>query len=312
MGGQRSNQLTYTAAEAMKGTDGNPGVVERIETRLAEPEYTEGYRFGWPELEALVGGLVPGHLIVVMADTSVGKSAFVQNLAWQLAKAGKRSWIWSSEMDHIEVTQRITAMEAGLNIRAFDAENSPSPAQLHAIRAAEVSVASLPISIMPMARAQLKTVAAEARRQCSNGAEVVFLDHLQHLRVQGMQGTAMWEEIAAIVKEIAMLNRVPVVAVNHVNRDSAREGITMHSGKNSSAWEQDANDMIILETVAYEVGHWRTLTESETNAQLAEHRWVKVRARTPKVREGGLGYCVRVLDWNKGGRYVPLSEEYRG
>ena len=67
---------------------------------------------GYPSLDAKVGGLIPGHLTVVAASTSMGKSAFAINLAYNLLKRGKGVCFISLEMEHHEITERLLVQDS--------------------------------------------------------------------------------------------------------------------------------------------------------------------------------------------------------
>jgi replicative DNA helicase len=308
LGAQRVRQLTYSATEVMLGSPDEPGVVERIAAVLDEPEKLEGYRFGWQELEDILGGLVPTHFVVLMGDTSVGKSFVADNIAWQLGRRGIGTWVVSTEMDRTEVFTRITAMEAGVNLRSFrNGSELPTTGLRQRLTEAESRVGDMPISVCDVGRVQLKTIEAEARRVVAKGVQVIILDHLQDIRVAGFRGAEQMEEVASGAKAMAMLNRVPVIAVSHISRDAAKNGLDLHSGKWGSAIEQYANDLILLEPVFHDLDGWSVLSETAADSQRAKG-WIFVRARTAKMREGAKGYSVRALSWNHGGRLVQPNE----
>lgn len=308
LGAQRARKLSWTAHESMVGTEDEPGVVERINARLETPEYTQGYKFDWPDLEELTDGLVPTRLLVVMGDTSAGKSYLLHYIAWRLAKLGTSVWMLSTEMSHEEITMRHVEMECGFTLRQFDDEHRPTTGQKQRILAAEDAVDRLPITIFDTGRVQLRIVEAEVRRQVDAGAaQVVMIDHLQHMRVDGMQGAMQMEEVVGGAKAMAMMNRVPVIAVSHVNRDAAKNGIDIHSGKWGSAIEQDANQMLIVEAVDRLDGRWEPMTERAAD----EHRakgWLPVRIKLGKVRDGARGYAIAAHSWNVGGRFIAMSD----
>lgn len=69
---------------------------------------------GLPSLDMLIGGLQPT-LIVVVADASVGKSAFLATVAQSVAARGRKIGVFSLEDDGDWVTWRLLAAEAKVN-----------------------------------------------------------------------------------------------------------------------------------------------------------------------------------------------------
>ncbi|WP_189062235.1 DnaB-like helicase C-terminal domain-containing protein, partial [Longimycelium tulufanense] len=72
---------------------------------------------GWCDIdEILDGGLRPGQMCVVAARTGIGKTVIGINLAVEAARQGKGSVIASLEMAREEITDRIIAQVAAVEL----------------------------------------------------------------------------------------------------------------------------------------------------------------------------------------------------
>lgn len=96
-----------------------------------KPSAELGISLGFPKLDNLVGGAVPGEVIVLAARPGMGKTALGLGLAGSLAKAGP-CMFWSGEMPRAKISRRLVAMDLGVAVRdvksadAFQAaENAP-------------------------------------------------------------------------------------------------------------------------------------------------------------------------------------------
>jgi replicative DNA helicase len=301
----RRRQLTWTAHEAMSGAGDELGVMDRLHLRLDDPEYVQGYAFGWEELEDIIGGLVPTQLTTLLADTSVGKSFVAQNIAWQLGIRGISVFYVSTEMSFQEVFERVVSMQAGFMINQFDREHRPTTGQMLAIQAAAATIDQAPIRVMDSGMVQFRTLEAEARRSIDSGVQVLIVDHLNDVRISGRDRVQEMEEAVAGLKSLAMRYRVPVFVCGHINRDSAKNGLSLHSAKWGAAVEQYSNNVLLLEAVEYESSsaRWIPLSESETNEQ-SRKGWIRLRVQAAKVRAGAKNWTIRALSWNNGGRLI--------
>ena len=309
LGVSRQKVMTRSAAEILdgSGSPGTVGVVEEIERALDDPDAIRGIATNWKELDRLLGGLRPTRLYTTMGDTSVGKSWFIQYLAWCIAVQGKRVLIVTTEMSGEEVIERLVYMAAGLDPLRM---RSPTREQRKAISAAEGQIAELPLYVCDVGRIPLPTLLAEARRQqASHGLDILFIDHIQHITAPGLTGAQLLEEVMAGLKGLAMNLDIPVVLVSHINREAARTVVGLHSGKGSGSIEQDSNVMLALEPVRAKDGGWEVMGEDEAEAARTRNNRVTIRVKSNKHRSGGRASVVRNLDFEQGGRFVPLPGE---
>lgn len=292
--------------------EGRDGVMDEMEMFLADPRAIRGISIGWRELDHMLNGLQPSRVHTIIADTSVGKSMVCHNIAWLLAKATYSTLIISTEMSAEEIATRLVFLEAGMDKARIRRQGAATYDQLDAIRSAEERLMQLPIVINDVGEADVSTVRAEVRRQLQlERCDLVIVDHIQHLRAPGLQGSAQMEAVTGMTKGLAMNHAIPVLQVSHPSRSSSSGTVPLglHSGKWGSSIEQDTDVFITLEPVKREDGEWVAMSEHETRRQLASDNRVPVRFSVDKNRgEGIRGMHVRMFDWDKGGRFVEMEQ----
>lgn len=90
-------------------------IEERRETRI---EYS-GMSTGYPILDKQIDGMIPGTLMVVAARKKMGKSAFLTNIAVNVAKEAKPVLYVDTELSFNEWRDRAVATVAGVKEREF-------------------------------------------------------------------------------------------------------------------------------------------------------------------------------------------------
>jgi len=204
------------------------------------------------------------------------------------------------------VIERLVFMAAGLD--ALKATGTTSDRKR--VSDAQGQLADLPLFVCDVGRIALATLHAEARRQqASRGLDAMFVDHIQHVTVPGLKGAQLLEDVMAGEKGIAMNLDIPVVQVSHVNRDAAKFGLGLHSGKGSGSIEQDSNVVLTLEPVSWMDGSWQPMSEGDADFVRQRDNRLAVRVKSNKNRGGQRGYSVRHLDFDLGGRFSALARE---
>lgn len=96
-----------------------------------------GVRTGFRDVDRMIGSLRPGSLNVIAALTSVGKTAFALNAAFNIIKhSGGRVLFFSLEMREYELMQRFVSMEShvdSIKMRDGETDNDEYEEVIHAI-----------------------------------------------------------------------------------------------------------------------------------------------------------------------------------
>lgn len=283
--------------------DGYPEMLEWMKS----PRQLAGPSTGLERLDLFLGGLGAGRLIALGADTGIGKSAFVQHLARECGKAGNPTHVISTEMSDLEVFFRMAYMEAGWDKLAVAKRGHTRDLERDAMLDGLDRLADLPLYLTELRGMNVDALEAEARRVKDQfGTQVLILDLLNGLPVQGdnrAQGIAV---NTSRLKQMAESLRVCVLMTAHVNRESAK-GISelgLHSFKDSGAIEADADQALILIPTDEKGGR---MPREEVARIVNNGNPVDVAIRIVKNRHGAEGQVSARLNWGHGGRFYPVS-----
>jgi replicative DNA helicase len=225
-------------------------VNQKLETLRAVKagQLSAGIRTGLRELDGVIGGLRPGHLVIVGARPSIGKSAFACQLAKEIGTQGKSSLFVSLEMSGEEIAGRDLCDR-------FDYENATlqsgwvDDADLEAMQAYADECRSLAYHVWEAKKltvAKLKAIAKVHRLH--HGLDAIFVDYLQLLDVADNR-KPRWESLSEISKELKLLARelsIPVVALVQLNRKAEGAEPTLADIREFSSAEQDGDVVVLL------------------------------------------------------------------
>lgn len=255
-------------AEPIDATAGVAAWVEAVTERARRKDPVVGLRTGLTRLDALMGGLQPGRLVVIAGRPGHGKSALAIQVAARVAgcwprdyrdpsaaKAGpgRPALIFSLEMENNEIIGRIVSGVAGVDQRRIEAGRVDEPTW-HATIAAADAVRRAPIEIVDdtsVSIGQIRAIARRWHRRHKGQAGVVVIDYAQ-LVDAGLRGrnANREQEIATIsraAKRLAGELKVPVVLLSQLNRkvDERADHTPMLSDlRESGSLEQDANAIV--------------------------------------------------------------------
>ncbi|BDG61843.1 replicative DNA helicase [Caldinitratiruptor microaerophilus] len=229
---------------------------DHIEFLYSHKGGTTGVPSGYRELDRLTSGWQPSDLIIIAARPSMGKTAFVLNLARNAAMAGRTVALFSLEMSREQVAMRLLSMEA-----AVDAHRLRTGQLLdddwHRLSAGLSRLAEANIFIDDTPNIPLADLRSRARRiQAEHGLDMVIVDYLQLMTLSGAGGRRASEnrvqevaEISRSLKALARELRVPVIALSQLSRavESRNDKRPLLSDlRESGSLEQDADVVIFL------------------------------------------------------------------
>lgn len=247
----------------------NPGTLTGLET-------------GFLDLDIMTSGLQPADLIIVAGRPSMGKTAFVLNIAQHVGtKLKKCVAVFSLEMSKDQLMLRLLCSEARLDSHRLKVGGFTRDEWSRLMRTmAELSETK--IFIDDAGGLTPAEMGAKLRRlKAEHGLDLVVVDYLQLMHMGGrwdnrqQEITAISRSLKALAKEI----NVPVVALSQLHRGPETRGKDhrpmLSDLRESGAIEQDADlVMFIYREEVYET--------SEENRGLAE---ILVR----KQRNGPIG-----------------------
>ena len=229
-------------------------MVEFIASLQAEMSGTSPTRIhtGIYEFDKRFTGYKRGNMVVIAARPSMGKTAYMLEVARNMARARKIG-VFSLEMVHEELIGRLVSAEAGVNLdprhlRYIQEGNDTESFQR--ITQASAIVSKLPIHIVDKSGMSIQQIRAHARRWVrKHGIEVIMVDYMQ--LVTGSSKRARDDrrlEIAEIskgCKEMAKELNIVVIVLSQLNRSVEQRGESsrprMADIREAGEIEQDAD-----------------------------------------------------------------------
>ena len=237
-----TRQLDQLLSEAM----------DRLQETFDRGDIITGVPTGYADLDELLSGLQPSALYIVGARPAMGKTAFGLGVATHVAMhSTKPVLVFSLEMGHAELTQRILSSEARVDstkIRTGRLAESDWAKIGKAIGRLEV-----PLFLDDNPRVTVMEIRAKARRLKARygGIGLIVIDYLQLMSGGGLAENRQLEvsEISRNLKILARELEVPIVALSQLSRnlESRADKRPMLSDlRESGSLEQDADVVMFL------------------------------------------------------------------
>ena len=195
-----------------------------------------------------VAPLRPGRFVVIGADNSVGKTAFALQAAYHMARGGRRVAFYSYETAIADVTDRVLANAAGVNLPR--SKHHALTAQDYANVTAEgMRSDKIPLEVVETAG----YTTAELRTEIvSHRVEVAFVDYVQ--LIPG-DSDNRWETVTRTSMELHTMAQqlgCTIVALSQVTLPKANNGeprptIDKHSLRESRQLSNDADLILLLD-----------------------------------------------------------------
>lgn len=226
-----------------------PEVIE-----IAERGQSPALSTPWPDIDRLITGLAPGRLVVVGARPGGGKSIMGTNLALHFADHHEHAaLIVSAEMPRSEVTQRLVAAKARVNLTNLSAGTMTEQHWSLVSRHFD-AVNALPIYIDDSSEPTVTSIRAHARKVTRERSDLalIVVDYLQLMHApEASRNASRAEKIGEITRGLKVIARETgacVVAMAQVNREGVRNGTrpTMSDLRESGSIEADADQVILL------------------------------------------------------------------
>lgn len=205
----------------------------------------------WKNLDDLIECLGNSHLIILAARPSIGKTTFALNLAYNICYKQKVSaGFFSFEMTSQQLALKLLVSHCHVEPKKITTGNLNSQELTLACQGVnELSTANLIIDDHPVHK--FSEMKAKARRMVeSEGVKIIFIDHLQLIKMGGarMDRYAETTEISRELKLMAKELKVPIVVLCQLSRKvDERPGHKpiMSDLRDSGSIEQDS-DVILL------------------------------------------------------------------
>lgn len=236
--------------ERLGGTLGWADLLDEFEAEHAPDADTSCILTPWPDLDALLGGLFPGRMYTIGGLAGEGKSTVAINIAAHAAQLGHAPLIFSKEMPTLDVTGRLVANGAEINLARI---NSRRLDEGDRVRVKEFGRRTarwrLRVNADPIGITGVTQIARALHHR--GQLDLLVVDYLQ-LMTSDERGRSREEEVAAIsgrLKALAMELHIPVVVPAQLNRGpTARHDgrPTKSDFRESGRIEQDSDASVLL------------------------------------------------------------------
>jgi replicative DNA helicase len=229
-------------------------VLDRIERTSRQKGSVTGIPTGFLDLDYKLSGLQKSDLVLVAARPSMGKTAFVLNIAQHVAfKAKKTVAIFSLEMSSEQLVNRLFSLESQVDSQAIRTGNLKDSDWEKLIEGAGV-IGKSNLIIDDTPGISISEMRSKCRKyKLEHNLDLIIIDYLQLMSGSvGKRSESRQQEISEISRSLKALARelnVPVVALSQLSRgvESRPDKRPMLSDlRESGAIEQDADVVMFI------------------------------------------------------------------
>ncbi len=228
-------------------------VINKIEAAAKNKGTVTGISTGFLDLDYKTSGLQPSDLILIAARPSMGKTAFVLNLAQYVAVRNKvPTAIFSLEMSKDQLINRVLSMESKVDSQAMRTGNLSQADWEKLIESAGV-ISEAPLIIDDTPGISIAELRSKCRKfKLENNLGLVIIDYLQLMTGGGKGTESRQQEISDISRSLKALAReisAPVIALSQLSRacETRPDHRPMLSDlRESGAIEQDADVVMFI------------------------------------------------------------------
>ncbi|MEM9414909.1 MAG: replicative DNA helicase [Planctomycetota bacterium] len=215
-----------------------------------------GVETGFFEFDEMTNGLHPGEMTIIAARPSMGKTAFMLNIAEHIATVNHIPvGVFSLEMSKQQLAQRLLCSRSGVDSQKLR-KNMLSRDDFGQLQMTVGELAEAPMYIDDTPGLNLMALRAKARRMATeHHIKCLFIDYLQLMSDPG--ANSRQEEVSSLSRGIKALAReisVPVICLSQLNRAAEqREGHRprMSDLRESGSIEQDADVVAMVHREDY-------------------------------------------------------------
>lgn len=227
----------------------------KIEQLYASKGSITGLSTGFKDLDKLTSGLQPSDLILIAARPSMGKTAFVLNIAQHIGIAEKKAVaFFSLEMSKEQLVQRMLCAESAIDSQRLRIGELEAKDWTKLVSGAD-RLSAAPIFIDDTAGITVMEMRSKARRlKIEHNLSLIIIDYLQLMQgsSKGKGSENRQQEISEISRSLKALAReinVPVIALSQLSRSVESRQVKkpmLSDLRESGSLEQDADIVAFL------------------------------------------------------------------
>ena len=227
--------------------------MDHIEKASHNKGNVTGVATGFLDLDYRTAGMQPSDLILVAARPSMGKTAFVLNMAQYVAfKQDKTVAIFSLEMSKEQLVNRLFSMESKVDSQHLRTGNL-SDAEWEKLSESAGVIGKSHLIIDDTPGISISELRSKCRKyKLEHNLEMIIIDYLQLMSGSGKSTDSRQQEISDISRSLKALARelhVPVIALSQLSRavEQRPDHRPMLSDlRESGAIEQDADVVMFI------------------------------------------------------------------
>ncbi|MCF0176890.1 MAG: replicative DNA helicase [Bacteroidales bacterium] len=253
-----------------------------IERLQGQKGYT-GVPSGLTTLDRITLGWQPSDLIILAARPSVGKTAFVLNIARNAAvDYNFPVAIFSLEMPSIQLVKRMMVTETGMPADKIKGGVRLESYEWKELETRLAHLAKAPLYIDDTAQLPVMEFRSKVKRLVKQkGVRLVIVDYLQLMQGPAELRSMREQEVAAIsrtLKATAKELNVPIIALSQLSRQAVQRGTTsngrpqLNDLRESGSIEQDADMVLFIHRADYQGLSENPEDKGKTTLIIAKHR----------------------------------------
>ena len=227
--------------------------MDKIEKASKNKGNVTGVATGFIDLDYRTAGMQPSDLILVAARPSMGKTAFVLNIAQHVAfKLNETVAIFSLEMSKEQLVNRLFSLESRVDSQHLRTGNLSDTEWEKLIESAGV-IGKSNLIIDDTPGISISELRSKCRKyKLEHNLQMIIIDYLQLMSGSGRGGDSRQQEISDISRSLKALARelnVPVIALSQLSRavEQRPDHRPMLSDlRESGAIEQDADVVMFI------------------------------------------------------------------
>ena len=227
--------------------------LEKIEKASQQDGNVTGIPTGFIDLDYRTAGLQPSDLVLIAARPSMGKTAFVLNIAQYVAfHENMCTAIFSLEMSKEQLVNRLFSLESRVDAQALRTGNLSDADWAKLVEGAGI-IGDSELIIDDTPGISISEMRSKCRKyKLEHDLKLIIIDYLQLMSGSGRSTDSRQQEISDIARSLKALARelnVPVLALSQLSRavEQRPDHRPMLSDlRESGAMEQDADVVMFI------------------------------------------------------------------
>lgn len=261
-----TQQKIFTLAERNMKRETEPvssilnRAIEEMQKNQMRTDGLSGVPSGFTSIDKVTLGWQPSDLIIIAARPSVGKTAFVLNMARNMAvEHNVPVALFSLEMSSLQLVNRLMISETGLDSEKIKGGKKMADYEWTQLEERLKQLEKAPIYVDDTPSLSIFEFRSKARRLVANsGVKIIIIDYLQLMSGPPELAAMREQQVAAIsrsLKAIAKELNVPIIALSQLSRAVEMRGGNkrpqLSDLRESGAIEQDADIVMFIHRQDY-------------------------------------------------------------